>query len=737
MTANSILLRRGKVLVGAGVGADNLALSAAFSQDLQTLGYVLSPAALAAVRSLDETELAALYREVTSVLRSLRGDRHFNPMYPNFPAQVLAASDAELYVNALVHYFSAWVQDATGVGVIWLPKYRKNQREALSEKVALSVLRLGSETDLQEIATALASANTSLSPADKEDLRWLITNGYFTLPPVVPSKENSALVAAAILDAGLAAVTPEETLLASLTTLVRTATDVLRLAVEMSSGDASLAEAGKFRSFKRAERRTLLGLLEKVPVSRSEDMQRFASRWLRLGERLHPGEMQKQFPLTAEAFATLRAGKKVPSFAAQVEQAVRNGQVERAVELLTQRPGEYARRLDQLLRLSGPQSDLVLEGFSSVAAKVSTPVLLQVKNHFRNRSTNNLRVAFPKGNTATARVLKPILAPLASTDSLWAADICHDALYNRFATLPSLGRVYLDPLLINYIVPFSMRSASRSLRRLERGSKIDFASDKDILRFFIYWKQQPGARTDLDLSAVIYDENWTYKEHVAYFQMRSGDGDNYFALHSGDITDAPHGACEFIDIDLSSLVAFGARYVAMCVNSFTRQKFNAIAECSAGWMLRQQANSGEVFEPKTVHDKIDVSASSTIVMPLLIDLVERRVIWADTAIKANAGLANNIAGNYDSITLIGRALTELSKPNLYDLLALHAAARGQKVSSPEEADTVFSVVAGTPFELERITAEFMANAKPQPDLTPTPSQTSPLGLRARATLNLL
>ena len=238
------------------------------------------------------------------------------------------------------------------------------------------------------------------------------------------------------------------------------------------------------------------------------------------------------------------------------------------------------------------------------------------------------------------------------------------------------------------------------------------------MRFFIYWSQDPGTRVDLDLSAVIYDDDWGYKEHVAYFNLRAGGyGSNYYdpsprynAIHSGDITDAPQGACEFIDIDLPSLADFGARYVAMCVTSFTRQKFNTLPECSAGWMLRSKPNSGEVFEPKTVHDKIDITSESTLVMPLVVDVHERRIIWADTAIRSNIGHVNNIRGNYDSITLIGRALTQLRKPNLYDLLALHAHARGKIVSNPDDADVVFSVEVGTPFDLERITSEFLANA---------------------------
>jgi hypothetical protein len=101
-------------------------------------------------------------------------------------------------------------------------------------------------------------------------------------------------------------------------------------------------------------------------------------------------------------------------------------------------------------------------------------------------------------------------------------------------------------------------------------------------------------------------------------------------------------------------------------------------------------------------------------MPLVIDLVQRKIIWADAAIKANGGRygsywGNNVDSNSDSISLIGQAFTKIKKPSLYDLLSLHAVSRGKLVGDPKKADVVFSVEAGTPFELEKIASEFMLN----------------------------
>jgi hypothetical protein len=126
-----------------------------------------------------------------------------------------------------------------------------------------------------------------------------------------------------------------------------------------------------------------------------------------------------------------------------------------------------------------------------------------------------------------------------------------------------------------------------------------------------------------------YDAGWRYREHISYTNLRSA---KYRACHSGDITSAPEGACEFIDIDIPSVLSYGGRFVIMSVNSYTRQKFSDLPECRAGWMMRKRPDSGEVFEPKTVQDRVDVASETTICLPVILDLKERKVVWADVGL---------------------------------------------------------------------------------------------------------
>lgn len=215
----------------------------------------------------------------------------------------------------------------------------------------------------------------------------------------------------------------------------------------------------------------------------------------------------------------------------------------------------------------------------------------------------------------------------------------------------------------------------------------------------------PTGRVDIDLSAVMYDHNWQYVEHISYTNLRSS---KYRAVHSGDIVSAPKGACEFIDLHIPSIVDYGGRYIVASLHSFTMQPYCELPECFAGWMMRKKPGSGEIFEPATVANKIDVTADTRIAIPVILDLVERTVIWTDLSLTRHPDYCNNVEGNQKGMVLIGKAMTTLQKPDLYDLFMLHAQARGEVVATADQASSIFSVDEGvTPYDIEQIMAEYL------------------------------
>lgn len=280
-------------------------------------------------------------------------------------------------------------------------------------------------------------------------------------------------------------------------------------------------------------------------------------------------------------------------------------------------------------------------------------------------------------------------------------DVCEQVLVDRFSKLPPLGKCFLDVRLKNYLIPFSQRSASKSLRTLVRGSRVTL-TDCSTLRFFLWWKNG-RSRVDIDLSAAMYGDSFECIDVLAYHNLR-----NFGAHHSGDIIDAPDGAAEFIDVNLASCCTAGVRYIVMCVNSFTAQPYCDLPECFAGWMGRSQPKSGEIFEPKTVIDKIDLSSDTRICLPAIFDLHAREVIWADIGLSMYPRFVNNVRNNLGGVSLMLQAMKQIAKTDLLTLFKMHVRARGSEVSDPACADSVFSVETGiTPFDLDRIAADFM------------------------------
>jgi hypothetical protein len=222
-----------------------------------------------------------------------------------------------------------------------------------------------------------------------------------------------------------------------------------------------------------------------------------------------------------------------------------------------------------------------------------------------------------------------------------------------------------------------------------------------ILRFFVWWKNG-RSRTDIDLSASLFDSEFRYKDVLSYYNLK-----NFGGAHSGDIVDAPDGASEFIDVELARLTAAGVRYVVMTLHSYTCQPYAELPECFAGWMSRRDADSGEIFEPRTVQDRLDLTAQTMQAIPLIIDVDDRSVIWCDLAVKNVQSLSNNVHANLGGIVAALRSLTDVNKPDLYELFSLHIRARGERVHREEDAEAVFSVAAGTPFRQEEINSGFL------------------------------
>ena len=664
---------------------------------LRALGYRLSTPAREA---LTHPEQAWALVNAAARLSSGSPSAEYRPFYPDFPIQVRTASEATLLVNAALHYLG----DVVGVRI--LPDYRPSPREPLpGDDGALTELGLATTQDLERIVADLAAQAAPFSAQDRTDLMALRDFGPGAAPRVAV-KENLAVLTVTFPDLDFSAS-------------YRTVTDVLRLAVAMAGGDVSLAEPCRFPSFSRAQRRRLLGLLDavgQVQDSRdsAEEMARRCERWKRLARHLRPGDYARRFPRAAALLHQVASGGAEEGFTSHLEEALARRDVDGALRLLSTRPGVFARRLNHLLRLCPDDAarERVLAEFARVAPEVALPVLVRLWEYFSSPGPDALpwRVVAIKAATGTKTTLIPSTRRPGPTDAAVVRAV-EEALRQR----KRLGQIAVDQgMYEGYTAPVGLRSASPGMRTAGRGTRLPLPEGETI-RFFLHWRDLPEAppkapgptgpaaaedrdtRVDLDLSAFFVSEDFTRTEQIAYYNLRSTA-----AVHSGDLTSAPDGAAEFIDVTLAEALRQGWRYVVMTVHSFSHHRLSEVPECWAGAMARgTDPQSGEVFEASTVMQRLDLVSPTFNATPFVIDLAERRLIWWDLPVGVGEHQVANLDRSSNRVLAHLLDLLEGRRMPLAHLLGLLA---DDVVEDPDEADLVFGEGGILPWQTERILA---------------------------------
>lgn len=694
---NIILRRKNRVFINdddmlkslsAAAGEKNKQIVATMNKNIEVFGYTMSETLFDKLVHMKVKNREVVYDALVSGLKEITGaDKVYNPMYPNFPESVMEKDDFELYFNAIVHYWS--------FGTL-LPYEEKEEKVPLFNTAKVKVLEAGSFDDLNDIFNNLCASKTSLSKNDVDDMIFILNSAKVTLPDEIPFKENAACVCRLLVDTG---VDTDGSLCKK---YVKTATDVLRLITAMSDGDVSLAENTKFRNLKRSERRIIMNLLAGCGNT-AEDMNRYAGRWIRVGEKLHPGEFAKneRYTKAVQAFGVIRNDGKIQSFAGKVDAAVASGDVNAVVSLLKKRPGEFARRIDFLLRTFDKDADrkTVIMGFASVTKDVSSTVLLQVREHFINKldGSDDMRVFFPKGNLARSYYVKNDKTETIPEDAMkMIIAVCENALVNIYGNREFLGKIYIDEALKDYTVPFSLRSASKTMTAVSRGSRIAIDDSAKIIRPFIWWTNTKDNIIDVDLSVAVFADDWNCLEHVSYNNLES---DRFGICHSGDIINGGpvdgEGAAEFIDLDIDKALSAGARYAVFNVYNFSNESFSRMEHAAFGFMTRNDMKSGEIFEPSTVKQRMDLASATTTCIPVIFDLKERVFVWCDMALTADhvrTGFGGiNVESNLPSVVVTCKAMVDVKKPNLYDLFIFNAKARGVITDNPDEADIRFGL----------------------------------------------
>jgi len=614
----------------------------AYNQILNNLGYTIDSHLLKLVLRYNLNLIDIIF-----ILEEFKGARSYKTFYPNFPEEVYNMSEFELYFNAIIHYLSLGE---------YYPDIDKKPRQTDIDVLNFKRIGIIDINGMIEILCDLLSTNDSLSDFDKESVKVLIAHfgEIYDINTInIPYKENLCYV-----------VEYTDNL-----ELLKTPTDILRYCTYLSGGDVSLTENTKFKSLSKSLRRRITNRLDKV--FNVDDFKRHKNKWIKLTHSLHCGEFLKQSKFS-DVLRSFRNNKNVESLSTIINESLKNKDYHSAINSLMKKPGEYVRNIVTLINISDGYNSgkLGIDNLEECISEVSTRVLLQAKGHLQVILKGyDSRLVFPKGSTSKVRRVQF----KKFTD--WQLQLVQDYLncINSHLRLRLQGtsegkKVYIDERLSQYTLPTQQRSVSEGQFSYGRGSKIDLEDkNKNItLRMFCHWIGQ-----DIDLSATLYNDKFEMVTHCSFQQLKIKELE---IVHSGDITRAPNGASEFIDITMNKVVKSEVRYITLNINVYSGPTFKEHKECFAGFMLRERPNSNEIYDPKTVKYSMKLDGNSKVAVPFIFDIETKQIIWTDLYFR-NGGMHHNTVINNDvNVSDVLRSIVNLTdKTTLKDLFSMYYA----------------------------------------------------------------
>ena len=703
-------LRRGILATSTRGGVDE-ATAFAGALELANLGFIVE--APNSLRSVDQDTITDTIERAREIVGA---DRDMTPIYPGFPQQVQDLPTMTLLMEQILHYWSA--------GAL-LPDYPTVARKGLPIADMLRNARTLRVVNAWAAAKELTTELTSNPVALSEDDKVMLKSAVQVMPPTIDavvetvknsrngenvqsfisavvnnephrSKRNMLLSRDEIAMAVIPVVANSDVLLRTVLTLFTTPAPLVKgksfpvdtLAFNAQEnkrdGNYSLAvnnladrhsRAVRMQNMPRAIRRAVIEKLGKVSAGYKADSvvgRQFL--WRKVMTAVHPydfnlSEAQKRI------VDIIHSNVEYKTLNSLIESAMENRQVVTAVELLAEyQPGNLLRRLVALLRLVDTTKDakFLAKTVRRVCSKSALSTLISSYNGVISANDESARVTRVAGinNTMVSR------ADVVKVDeehvALLAKALKKTIKENLAGKQAPAGAV---AVLSTMAVPLVRRDAATTDRQMERGAEFAIAGEGDTLRIFSHWNNNQNTDGYMDIGLVVLDDK--FKE-IAVLTWDSWAQHRDLGTYSGDKLVYPgNSAAEYFDLSLKKVRAKfpKAIYAAMTIQSYSGWPTSKV-DIIAGAMLRSKADSGEVFDARSVNTAFKPTTDSTQSVPFAVDLRSGKMLWIDSS---NGSTKSCMSSSSD--TTIGAIVyDELERPRLTlgELATLWAKAHGAK-----------------------------------------------------------
>ena len=655
-------------------------------------GYIFSKDLAIAISKEERNVIIDKLKFVIKVIENFKSDKDYVVFYKNFPDEVINMSEAELYINQILHY---WIG--------YLPSNNENIiKEDIepSKLVKARELKLIDDEMIEKLFIDLLSSNVTLSEQYLDDVCVLANTKSIkeleNYMEYIQMKETLTTVSSYILK-------KEGVLIGNF----KTATDILRLIAKISETELNNKHI-HFAYFSRAELREFIEKLENLK-NIMPDIKRYSKPWHSFFKLYAKKINFNKYPKVRKVVDILFGDISYMTERGKINEQINRlptmseEDLENFVKEYTIFYGDYIREILSLLnKAKENQYEKLLLGLENCVDKVNTRVLFQLYDRIINLKAKDKTVPRLVNSKGKWRRLRE---SISLSDELLnrVLQIVEDGIKTQLKEKENLGKVYIDEDYKNIMLTTSEKDSNVSLRPMTRGSRIKFNPNAEVLRFFVAWKNLDEKtlkelntiydRVDVDLSALTFNENLEFNDVVAYYnQKKSG-----FAF-SGDITNAPEGALEYIDVfDLERLKKKGNRYILMQIRSYNGYTFEEINSVYAGVM---ELTSIEAKEKKNMYstaitEGFQIVSSERTTNTILVDLKNYEYIWLDMNMDSYKLDIFQNALNYEEIPYLNDMLRYFSRKQyvtMYDLLKLNADIRGILTKNKKEADVIFEKV---------------------------------------------
>jgi hypothetical protein len=588
--------------------------------NLAYYGFAPSQEAFDKLILLNETEIKTWWTLLEPSLKEVTGDsKNLDKyvVYKNFPHEVLEMSEAEYWIKQICMYIGFPNDLFTESEIV---------RDKMMEKLSLKVLQPATNQSLVQIANKLLQLPVRWTKEQINYIQFIIPY-EFIVPDLtkIPFKENMVQIAKFLID--------EDVEL-----LLKSATDILRLAVAVSDGDVTLRTNTKFINFTRKYRKTFLRLLDNSS-NLEDDVTRDPERWKKFLHHLHPGDYN--FDRVIKMHDKLYKDQ-ARSFNSKIETLIKNKD-KTVFKLLQNRSGDFMRRYVHLNNVFGSQ--ITTKNFKKVLPKLSTAQLLKFNRYINTINNRSTRTFPPKGNWGKLQIVENTVK-LSSTTIKNLSESISDLLKTKLK-ISGIKSVNLDPRT-EFV---KLQSNDADLTSYGRGTIFTIPENVKFIRTASYWEHKSYGNNWFDNGWNFFDENWmsvgTCCWNLPYFPTNRSFWNrtpekSSAAIYAGDPTNSKEmngKAAEIIDLYFDKLQKEGVRYAVWNILCYSRVKFKDAKDVFAALQWGEELQKGKLFEPSRCQLAFQLTGDYYTKYVAYIDFKERKLVYMDANFKANVSSA--------------------------------------------------------------------------------------------------